>query len=169
MTLLPSNPNDGNTYVYVINSSESGYRLATEADLLPVANSYQEIVDTQSVKISEAFEILMLTLENSSVNVTSTLSGVTYPFGTDRTTRENIQGTILGIVSGLPVPNPMTWTPKGYVEPVELSHTDLITIGGTILNKVNAYYEVYFMHKANILMSSNLEYINSYDYTTGYT
>ncbi|MFK5284172.1 hypothetical protein ACI3PL_31795, partial [Lacticaseibacillus paracasei] len=77
----------------------------------------------------------------------------------------NIVGIIVAITAGIPIPNPTYWTPKGYPFPILVTHTELITVGGSILNKKNDLYGVYFTHKTNIMMTSDYDEIVAYDVT----
>lgn len=133
---------------------------------VPTAN---DIVDKQTYLVGRAFDYMYNTvLETATVNSVSTYANTSYSYGIDKVTRENIQGTVTAMTAGITFPDPIDWTPKGYVDPVQLSHTDLVVASGAILLKVNEIYGVYFVHKANILMSDDWTYLISYDYTTGY-
>lgn len=122
----------------------------------------------KSEAISAAFLHLETRLEDAFVSVAISSTGQNEPFGVDKTTQENIIGTNTAIAVGVPLPDPMYWTPKGSATPVVVTHGELATIGGAILNKKNEYYQNYFTHKAAINALSNVADILKYDYTTGY-
>lgn len=128
----------------------------------------QEIVDAQSGKILQAFGYMEQKLSLASIEIPITSANTDCSFGCDQTTQDNIIGIIVAITAGIPIPNPTYWTPKGYPFPILVTHTELITVGGLILNKKNELYTVYFGHKTNIMMSSDYNEIVSYNVTTGY-
>lgn len=127
-----------------------------------------EIVAAQESKILEAFTYMEKRLELATVDVPIASQNTSCSFGCDRNTQENIIGINTALAVGIPIPNPTSWTPKGYPFPVPVTHTELVMIGGAILNKKNELYTVYFGHKANIMMTSNYDDIIGYNVKTGY-
>lgn len=135
----------------------------------PFSPSANDVLNLQYMTASKGFNYMYnFVLENVVVNSFSTFANTSYPYGTDRVTRENIQGTVTAITAGIEFPDPLPWTPKGYTDPVALSHTDLVTASGAILMKVNEMYGIYFIHKANIMALSDWTALSAYDFKTGY-
>jgi hypothetical protein len=99
---------------------------------------------------------------------TVTISGASYGFGCDRDSRENILGINTAIASGLPIPNPRPWMPKGAVTPVMCTHADLAAIGGALLARKDAVMQAYFAHKAAIKAMADVDAILSHDVTAGW-
>jgi hypothetical protein len=128
----------------------------------------KDIIYVQEKSIAAAFREMEKALENATVSVFITSANTNCPFGCDSVTQENIVGINTALAVGIPVPNPTNWTPKGYPFPVEVTHAELTAIGGAILNKKNDLYTQYFIHKANIMMSSSYEEISKYDFYLGY-
>lgn len=140
----------------------------TKTSIVDPPKTPQEIVTIQEIKIAEAFDHMEQRLSLSSIAIPITSANTNCSFGCDKTTQDNIVGIIVAITSGIPITNPTYWTPKGYPFPILITHTELITVGGAILNKKNELFGVYFGHKTNIMMSSNYDVIAAYDVTTGY-
>ena len=136
----------------------------------PTSKTYtpEEIVEIQESKILEAFKYMETQLEIATVSVSISSQNTSCNFGCDKNTQENIIGINTALAVGIPIPNPTNWTPKGYPFPVPVTHTELVMIGGAILNKKNELYTVYFTHKANIMMTSDYDTIQAYNVTTGY-
>lgn len=161
-------PNPGYTLIQS-SSAVMGHKWNGSSFDLPI-KSYtpEEIVIAQETKILEAFTYMEGQLELATVDVPIASQNTSCSFGCDRNTQENIIGINTALAVGIPIPNPTSWTPKGYPFPVPVTHTELVMIGGAILNKKNELYTVYFTHKANIMMTSDYETIQSYNVTTGY-
>lgn len=133
-----------------------------------VANLTLDIADVKKQRIQEAFSVLESKLNSAVVNVEIASSGNEEPFGCDSTTQNNIIGINAAIAVGVSVPNPMYWTPKGSTTPVAVTHQELADIGSALLNKKNDYYQVYFVHKANINNCTTLDEVYKYDYSLNY-
>lgn len=131
-----------------------------------VASSSIETLKTDV--LNRAFLALERKIETASVNVFISSINTNCPFGCDKTTQDNIIGINVAISRGVNVPNPTYWTPKGYTDPVTITHTELAEIGGAIFNKKNEMYGIYFAHKSSIISSSDPLYVAQYDYTEGY-
>lgn len=129
----------------------------------------EDIIAVQELRILDAFKYMETKLEAATVQVPiSSANNANRPFGCDQTTQDNIVGVNVAIAVNIPVSDPTYWTPKGYPFPILVTHAELANIGGAILNKKNELYQVYFTHKAAIMMTSDYNEIMTYNVTTGY-
>lgn len=135
----------------------------------PFVPTPDDIVRAQESKILAALTHMEGVLELSTVQVPiESANNANRPFGCDQTTQDNIVGVNVAIAVNIPVSDPTYWTPKGYPFPILVTHAELANIGGAILNKKNELYQVYFTHKAAIMMTSDYNEIMTYNVTTGY-
>lgn len=121
--------------------------------------------DAKAAKIAAAWSIQEARVEAGSVSVAT--SAGTHTYGTDKVSRENIQGVLLGVALGV-TPNPRPWTPQGGTSPVSLSHADLTLVGGTIMAAVDAEIQAYLAHKAAIRALATVAEVQAYDLSTGW-
>lgn len=103
--------------------------------------------------------------ETGIVSVTTTAG--THNYGTDKTSRDNIQGVLIGVSLGV-TPNPRPWTPKGVSSPISVTHADLVLIGGTMMASVDANIQAYLTHKFNISNLQTVQEVLDYDITTNW-
>lgn len=94
-------------------------------------------------------------------------AGGTYAFGTDRDTERNIQAVVVAVLAGV-VPNPRPWTPRGATTPIMVSNAELITIGATIMARIDALVQAYLTHKAAILALPDAAAVAAYDIESGW-
>ena len=122
------------------------------------------IEEVRATSLIELWNNTQLSIDSAEVVVS--ISGIDYTFGCDAESRENIMGINLAIVSGLPVPNPRTWKPRGIDIPVECTHQELLTIGGAVLAKKDDIMQNYFIKKAYLSdPARSIEEIAEYDIT----
>lgn len=135
------------------------------------AHTY-DINELKQEKIDEVWNYMVDLLETTvTANVWISEANSYYEFGCDRESRENILGINTAINSGLPIPNPRPWTPKGALVSANCNHTDLLNIGGGLLAAKDAHMQTYFSHKYNISMeaaANNHANIAYYEYTQGW-
>lgn len=151
----------------VIDDAYSWYDAFVDENCKPSTNVEELNLHKNNI-ISRAFAKMESKIENSVVDILIESQNDTCPFGCDKITQENIIGINVAIARNINVSNPTLWTPKGYFSPVEVTHDELATIGGQILNKKNDMYNVYFIHKSNIMSINNSFDLEKYDYSTGY-
>lgn len=108
----------------------------------------KSIDEVRATRLTELWNNVQLAIDAAEVTVT--ISGVDYQFGCDTESRENIMGINLAIVSGLPIPNPRTWKPRGINLPIECTHQELLLIGGATLARKDELMQTYFIKRAYI-------------------
>lgn len=124
---------------------------------------------TQTIRdrrIGEAWDACQHRVENGAVEVETTAG--THHYGTDAVTQNNISKVLIGILAGV-TPNPRPWTPKNVLTPVMLTHADLMLVGSTLMQRVDANMQAYLTHKAYLLNPNRTRAeIVAYDLTAGW-
>jgi hypothetical protein len=124
------------------------------------------LAELKKHKVNQVWNEMYNRLENYAVEVS--VNSVSYSWGCDRESRENIMGINTAINADILIPNPRAWTPKGALLPVECTHSDFIAIGGALLSAKDDFMQAYFIHKATIMMSDNANTVKTYDYSSGW-
>lgn len=124
------------------------------------------IEELKTIKIEEAWKYAENIMETTSTSITT--SAGTHEYGNDKETRENIIALVTAIVAGIPIPNPRSYTPKGEVIPVSLSHADFINIGAYLFSAKDSILQTYLFHKSIIKNTIDYDTLKNYDITTGY-
>lgn len=130
-------------------------------------NAYNDnlLLISKNNKIAEVWGECANRLENGVISVS--VSAGTYNFGMDVGTQDNVTKTLLGLLSGLQT-FPRQWVPKGEIIPITITDVDLKTIAGNIGYTYDQMVQVYLGHKAQIMLKTNIEDVNNYDYNTGW-
>ena len=68
------------------------------------------------------------------------MGGISYEWHADDDALQNIMGIVLLINSGVPVPDPRPWTPKGAWTPVGITHAELIGLGAAIAARKDSLF-----------------------------
>lgn len=116
-------------------------------------------------KINLAWQLCSNRNETGIV-VVETSSGA-HSFGIDSVSQENIKSVLIGVSLGV-TPNPRPWTPKGEIAPINVTHSDLILIGSTMMQAVDDNIQAYLRHKANLTAFETLQEIQDYDLQVGW-
>lgn len=119
----------------------------------------------KAAKIASVWDHQNSLSENGIVSVTTTAG--TYNYGTDKVSRDNIQGVLIGVSLGV-TPNLRPWSPKGASSPISVTHADLVLIGGTMMAAVDANIQAYLTHKFAINALQTVQEVLDYDITTGW-
>jgi hypothetical protein len=93
--------------------------------------AFKPLADLQVLKRAMAWAACERRLETATATIA--IAGTAYPFGADAESRENIMGAVTAINAGVGIPNPRSWTPKGALQPLDLTHADLIAIDAALL------------------------------------
>jgi hypothetical protein len=126
----------------------------------------RDLEEVKAETIERAWSYMESQVEGGSVSVE--ISGNTHQFGTDRETRDNLVAVNSAISRGIPVDNPRYWTPKSSPTPIQVTHDDLATIGGAVMNKKDSMIQTYMFHKNMIAAQNSANSAYYYDFTTGY-
>ncbi len=138
----------------------------TEEEIQEFQQSQLNAIDYERKrKIELAWQICTTRNETGAVSVET--SEGTYQYGTDTISQENIKSVLIGVSLGV-TPNPRPWTPKGQTTPIQVTHSDLILIGTTMMSAVDSNIQAYLMHKANITNLITLDEIANYDLNSGW-
>lgn len=145
---------------FAVDEWSSDLVLAEDGISLRAPSEDEEIIAAKAERIAQAWDIAERRIEGGSVAVET--SAGTHLYGTDRTSRDNIQGVLLGIQFGV-TPSPRPWTPKGEVSPISLSHADLIAVGAAMMGHVDTEVQTYLAHKFAISELTSLADVANYD------
>lgn len=94
-------------------------------------------------------------------------AGGSYRFGTDRDTERNVQAVVVAVLAGI-VPNPRPWTPRGETAPILVTNAELVTIGATIMARIDVLMQAYLTHKAAITALADAAAVAAYDIEAGW-
>lgn len=120
----------------------------------------------QTLKLTELGNEYAEHLEQGTVVIE--IGDNNFPFGTSAYTREVVSGLINGINAGIPIPDPRPLTPKGALEPINVSHEDIKKIAAAIIVKMDQLHSVYADHKKAILQSTVAANCAKLDVTTNW-
>lgn len=70
------------------------------------------------------------------------VGGHVHTWHADQNAVTNIMGQVLMIAAGAPVPNPRPWTPVGSFTPVDITHAELVGLGGAIAVRKDVLFAV---------------------------
>lgn len=124
-----------------------------------------DLATLKAARITAAWKACDARVQAGEVQVAC--AGGTYAFGTDRDTERNIQAVVVAVLAGV-VPNPRPWTPRGATTPIMVSNAELITIGATIMARIDALVQAYLTHKAAILALPDAAAVAAYDIESGW-
>lgn len=127
--------------------------------------TYDSITEAQEEKINFCWNKMIELTETDYVAITT--SAGKHNYGIDKTTRDNIQMALIGVLAGI-VTGPKSWSPKGEVIPIELTPQEIGLVAGTIGNSYETYIQAYFVHKAAIKQLQTTEEVINYDFTTNW-
>lgn len=100
--------------------------------------------------------------------ITYSVGGQSYEWHADVNAVGNISGAVLMITAGVPVPNPRPWTPKGALQPVDVTHTELVGLGAAIAQRKDVLYGVKKAKQAHVAALTVPAEIAAYDVTAGW-
>jgi hypothetical protein len=126
----PARPVDGDKPAYdatVLTLTGPVYTIEATRVLRTWTVAFKPLADLQALKRAMAWAECERRLETATATIA--IAGTAYPFGADAESRENIMGAVTAINAGVGIPNPRSWTPKGALQPLDLTHADLIAIG----------------------------------------
>lgn len=116
--------------------------------------------DYKKIKAMEAWRNMNLNIEQDYIAITT--SAGKYNYGTDETTRNNIQMALIGVIAGLVIGS-RPWTPKGETMPITLTTDEIKLIAETIRNAYDSYVQAYLTHKYNINQLTTQQDVMAYD------
>lgn len=96
-------------------------------------------------------------------NIAYTVDGQELIWDADATAIENISGVVLLIASGVPIPNPRSWTPVGSFTPVDITHAELIGLGAAIAARKDALFVVKKAKQAEVAALGDANAVAAYD------
>lgn len=97
-----------------------------------------------------------------------TVGGHPHEWHADANAVGNISGVVLMIAAGVSVPNPRPWTPKGSLQPVDITHAELVGLGATIALRKDALFAIKKAKQAAVAAMTDPHEIDAYDATTGW-
>ena len=103
--------------------------------------------------------------KRASEPIAHVVSGVSYEWHADNDALQNIMGIVLLINSGVPVPDPRPWTPKGAWTPVSITHAELIGLGAAIAASKDALFIAKKAKQAEIADLDTVEAVEAFDTT----
>ena len=77
-------------------------------------------------------------------------------FDADPVSQNNLIGTVSAITAGLPVADPTVWRTADNIN-VNMSHTDLVALGGTLLTTIEQLYEKSWTLKGQVESATTIE------------
>lgn len=96
------------------------------------------------------------------------VGGTDYEWHADDEAVTNIMGVVLMIVAGVPVPNPRSWTPKGSLTPVEITHAELVHLGAVIAARKDALFVRKKAKQAEVAAMTDVADVLAYDPALGW-
>jgi hypothetical protein len=103
--------------------------------------------------------------KRASEPIAHVVSGISYEWHADNDALQNIMGIVLLINSGVPVPDPRPWTPKGARTPVSITHAELIGLGAAIADRKDALFAAKKAKQAEIADLDTVEGVAAFDTT----
>jgi hypothetical protein len=103
--------------------------------------------------------------KRASASIAHTVGGLSYEWHADDEAVQNIMGVVLLIGSGVPVPDPRPWTPKGSWTPVSITHAELIGLGAAIAARKDALFVTKKAKQAEIAELGTVEAVAAFDIT----
>ena len=157
-------------------------RLAIEMDdgspfdesLIASTLEVHELRVQQDAKRHEAWLHAEALLLSGSVPVTT--SAGQHSYGIDAETRENLAGLAqivmqiqLGNLPAEMMANPRAYTPKGMLEPVDLTHAEIVSVAAIVADAKDKVINAYLAHKSYIMAEARtLEELQAYDITANW-
>jgi hypothetical protein len=93
------------------------------------------------------------------------VGGLSYEWHADNDALQNIMGIVLLINSGVAVPDPRPWTPKGSSMSVSITHGELIGLGAAIAARKDALFIAKKAKQAEIAELDSVEAVAAFDST----
>ncbi len=100
--------------------------------------------------------------------ITYSVGGQSYQWHADANAVGNISGVVLMIAAGVPVPNPRPWTPKGSLQPVDITHAELVGLGAAIAVRKDALFAIKKAKQAAVSALTDPQEIDAYDVGAGW-
>lgn len=100
-------------------------------------------IESQELKKQEINQWRAVDLQSMTVSHNGNM------FDADKTARENMTSVVSAIQAGIPVPDPLNWRTADNIT-VQLSHNDIVTISGLMLDKVQLTYEKSWLLKNQV-------------------
>jgi len=97
--------------------------------------------------------------------ITHIVGGLSYEWHADNDALQNIMGIVLLINSGVAVPDPRPWTPKGSSMSVSITHGELIGLGAAIAARKDALFIAKKAKQAEIAELDSVEAVAAFDST----
>lgn len=92
-----------------------------------------------------------------------TVGGVEREFHADVEAVTNIMGVVLLINSGVPVPDPRPWTPRGSLTPVDVTHAELIGLGAAIASRKDQLFAAKKAKQAAVAAMADVAAVEAFD------
>jgi hypothetical protein len=96
------------------------------------------------------------------------VGGVAREFHADAEAVTNIMGVVLLILSGISVPNPRPWTPRGSMTPVDVTHAELIGLGAVIAARKDLFFVAKKAMQAAVAAMTDVEAVLAVDAAAGW-
>ena len=103
--------------------------------------------------------------KRASEPIAHVVGGLSYEWHADNDALQNIMGIVLLINSGVPVPDPRPWTPKGSSTSVSITHAELIGLGAAIAARKDALFVAKKAKQAEIAELDTVEAVAAFDTT----